>query len=113
MVSYEERRAELRSGEDGEYGEEYALAGLEADIVELFYKVRTHLGLSYEELGEKMGLSAEDTEDLEDFETIPTIEDLARLSRATGVPIHLVAGKDGEVADVDLGADRYPKEPPP
>jgi transcriptional regulator with XRE-family HTH domain len=110
MVSYDELKAQNPPDDPEEYRTEYAQAGLEGDIVELFYKVRTHLGLSYEELGEKMGLSAEDTEDLEDFEKIPTIEDLARLSRATGVPIHLVAGRDGEVADVDLGADRYPKD---
>jgi ribosome-binding protein aMBF1 (putative translation factor) len=109
-ISHEEMMAQNPPDDWEEYREGYALAGLEGDIVELFYKVRTHLGLSYAELGEKMGLSAEDTEDLEDFETIPTLEDLARLSRATGVPIHLVAGKDGDVADVDLGADRYPKD---
>ena len=108
-ISDDELRAKYPTEDTESSREEYAQAGLESDIVELFYKVRTHLGLSYEELGEKMGLSAEDTEDLEDFEMIPTIEDLARLSRATGVPIHLVAGNDGEVADVDLGADRYPK----
>lgn len=109
-ISDDELRAKYPIEDTESSRKEYAQAGLEDDVVEFFYKVRMHLGLSYEELGEKMGLSAEETEDLEDFETIPTLEDLARLSRATGVPIRLVAGEDGEVADVELGADRYPKD---
>lgn len=105
MVSHEELKAQYPPDDAQAYQDEYARAALESELVELFVQVRTHAGLSQAELAERMGTTEETVAEYEDFDTIPTVDVLAQLSRATGVPLRLVAG---EVASVDLGADRTP-----
>ncbi|MGH3095104.1 MAG: helix-turn-helix domain-containing protein [Streptosporangiales bacterium] len=107
MISFEELKAKYPVDDPEEYRRAYAEAGLEGDLVELFYNVRTHAGLSHAELAERTGISEETIEDMEEFYPVPTLETFAQLSRATGVRLRLVA--DG-VGEVDLGADRTPDD---
>lgn len=106
MVSFDEPVLSFPAGENDEYRREYARAGLVSDVVRFFYQVREASGLSYADLAERLGCTAEEVESLEDFDSVPTLEDLAALSQATGIPVHL--GAPG-VADIDLGADRGPR----
>lgn len=105
MPSHEELEKKYPPGELDDHRRGYAQAGLEGDVVELFYRIRLQSGLSCTELAERLGRTAAETKSLEDFDNIPTLEDFAALSVATGISVRtVVAG----VADLDLGADRMP-----
>lgn len=79
-----------------------AAAVLPGALAELLaYAMRIRADLTQAELARRMGTTQSSVARIEGGGSLPTIEMLARLSRATGVPVHL--GAPG-IADVDIGA---------
>lgn len=107
-ISHEELLAKYPSADPEREREVAAAARLEGDLVELVYRMRTHAGLTQAELEERMGAPESTITDIEEFDTIPTIETIAQISRATGIPLRLIAD---DVFDIHLGEDRTPDEP--
>jgi ribosome-binding protein aMBF1 (putative translation factor) len=84
-----------------EYDRARSAAELAGAVAELVYAMRSHAGLTQTELAARMGTTQSSVARIEGGGSVPTIEMLARLARATGIPVHLAAAG---VAEVEIGA---------
>jgi len=100
-ITLEELQAKYPPADQDAYDEAYKAATLAGALAELVYTMRTSAGLTQAELAKRMGTTQSSIARMEGGGSLPTIDMLARLARATGVPVHLAAPG---VADIEIGA---------
>lgn len=100
-MTLEELQAKYPPADHEAYDQARAAAVLAGALAELVYGMRRRGGLTQVELARRMGTTQSSIARIEGGGTVPTIEMLARLARATGIPVRL--GADG-VAEVEIGA---------
>ncbi|MBO0831087.1 MAG: helix-turn-helix transcriptional regulator [Actinobacteria bacterium] len=102
-MTLEELQAKHPPADQEEYDRAYAAAELAGAVAELVYGIRTEAGFTQTELAKRMGTTQSSIARMESGGSLPTVEMLARLARATGVPIRIEAPG---VADVEILAGR-------
>lgn len=100
-MTLEELQAQYPPGDKDAYRRARETAVLAGELAELVHGMRTRAGLTQAELARRMGTTQSSVARIEGGGSLPTIEMLARLARATGVPVHLEAPG---IADVEIGA---------
>jgi ribosome-binding protein aMBF1 (putative translation factor) len=100
-LTLEELQATYPPADHDAYDQARATALLVGALAERVYAMRHRAGLTQVELARRMGTSQSSVARIEGGGTVPTIEMLARLARATGIPVHLAASG---VAEVEIGA---------
>ena len=100
-ITLEELQAKYLPADHEAYDQARAAAQLAGALAELVYGMRRRAGLTQTELARRVGTTQSSIARIEGGGTVPTIEMLARLARATGIPVRL--GADG-VAEVEIGA---------
>jgi ribosome-binding protein aMBF1 (putative translation factor) len=101
-ITLEELRAKYPPTDRDAYDRARETAVLAGALAELVYGMRARAGLTQAELARRMGTTQSSVARIESGGSLPTIEMLARLARATGVPVHLEAPG---IADVEIGAE--------
>jgi len=99
-VTLDELRAKYPPEDRDAYDKAYATATLAGELAELVYAVRTRAGLTQTELARRMGTTQSSIARVEGGGSLPTVDMLARLSRATGIPLRLTVPG---LTDVELG----------
>lgn len=102
-TTLEDLQARYPPADRDEYDRARAAAELAGAVAELVYAMRTQVGLTQTELARRMGTTQSSIARIEGGGSLPTIDMLARLARATGVPVRLEAPG---VADVEILAGR-------
>lgn len=100
-MTLEELQAKYPTADPEVYDQARAAAMLAGALAELVDGMRRRAGLTQMELARRMGTTQSSIARIEGGGTVPTIEMLARLARATGIPVRF--GADG-VADIEIGA---------
>ena len=100
-MTLEELQAKHPAADHEAYDQARASALLAGALAELVHAMRTSAGLTQVELARRMGTTQSSIARIEGGGTVPRIEMLARLARATGIPVHLGAAG---VGDIEIGA---------
>lgn len=101
--SLEEVRAKNPPVNQEEYERAYAASTLALELAQLAYRMREKAGMSQNALAKKMGTTQSAIARLEGGGVVPKLDLLARLSRATGVPLRLDSGS----SRVELGRELH------
>ena len=80
------------------YAKAYAAATLAGELAELVYTLRTRAGLTQTQLARRMGPTQSSVARIEGGGSLPTVDLLARLSRATGAELRIIAPGIADVA---------------
>jgi ribosome-binding protein aMBF1 (putative translation factor) len=99
-ITLDELKAKYPPEDQDEYDRAYATATLAGELAELVYTLRTRAGLTQTALARRMGTTQSSVARIESGGSLPTIDMLARLARATGIPLRLAAPG---ITDVKLG----------
>jgi ribosome-binding protein aMBF1 (putative translation factor) len=100
-MTLEELQAQYPPADKDAYGRARETTVLAGELAELVHGMRTRAGLTQAELARRLGTTQSSVARMEGGGSLPTIEMLARLARATGVPVRLEAPG---IADIEIGA---------
>jgi len=100
-MTLEQLQAKYPPADRDAYDRARETAVLAGALAELVYAMRHRAQLTQAELARRMGTTQSSIARIEGGGSLPTIEMLARLARATGIPVRLEAPG---IADVDIGA---------
>lgn len=98
----------IPADEQVEYEQAYAEATLAGELAELVYRLRVDAGLTQTELARRMGTTQSSIARIEAGGSLPSMAVLAKLSRATGTPLHLNA----PTTAIDVALDQHPPSRP-
>lgn len=105
MTTWREAQSKypIPAGEQVEYDQAYAEATLAGELAELVYQLRVDAGLTQTELARRMGTTQSSIARIEAGGSLPSMAVLAKLSRATGTPLHVTA----PTTAIDVALDQH------
>ena len=90
-LTFDELRAAYPPEDEAAHAKAYAAATLAGELAELIYTLRTRAGLTQTQLARRMGTTQSSVARIEGGGSLPTVDLLARLSRATGAELRIIA----------------------
>lgn len=100
-LTLEELQAQYPPANREEYDRARAAAALAGQVAELVYAMRAQAAITQAELARRIGTTQSSIARVEGGGSLPSIDMLARIARATGATLRLVAPG---VVDIDITA---------